>query len=664
MALSKKKEKKARDLYNSMEAGKLFTRVSENRLHSYEDVVQPNVEDWNEKEAMMMGVPLDSYTRESASSVNDPRLATMVLERSARVMAQNPTGKAMAMSKDDKGKNMLMNLLLDKWVLPNANSQYSFLIKSRLWDQYSLIYGTQFALVDKVFKESYYGPDFWLLPIRDCRPQAGKFSVEDSDYFGVDTWVSRDYLKNLNKDTWKNIDDLLLLSKEKPMAKGESNSNERTFMSRQREPSVRAGKTDGMVRIYTEYRRDRWVTIAPDYGEEKLVLRNIENPHGDGQLPIVAKYCFPNMESIYGLGEFERGKTLQYSINSLINLYLDGVKMSIFPPVILDADGIVASTIMQEPAAKWLQTKPNSINQLPLNIRGMDTFQGTYNFLLAALQNQGGTTDTSVSAGSDPTYGKTPRALNIQAARENARDSWDRFMMEESLQSLMGKFVNITANCTSKDVKLNLFASELEDIKAQYPDVVEMFTSGERGEVNISEKEFKDVKYNYEITKGSTYKVDQAEQNQIAQGLLNFTVANYGLLSMEAAKQGKKIDIIDLFTKTISSTGLQDSEKIIKDMTPEEQQALQQQQKPQQDTPNVSISFKDLPPDGQVQAAAQAGIQIDPQTLQMQKEQQRQMDMASNAADLADKMAMPEMTPFEFTDPNIANVTSQMFPNG
>ena len=53
------------------------------------------------------------------------------------------------------------------------------------------------------------------------------------------------------------------------------------------------------------------------------------------------KYTYPELNA-YKKG-FERGKSLQFALNSLWNLYLDGVKMSIFPPIQMVADDVVPS---------------------------------------------------------------------------------------------------------------------------------------------------------------------------------------------------------------------------------------------------------------------------------------------------------------------------------
>jgi hypothetical protein len=580
-----KKTDKGKSLYESSESGKTFDKIFEHYERSWQDLVQPNIASFTEKEAMYIGKNLDSITgEETNASVYDPRLATMTIERCGRVMAQNPSGKSLAMSGDDKGKNMLMNLLQDKWVLPNANSQFTFLIKNRLWDLYSLIYGSMFALVDRVDTDTYFGPDMWLLPIRHCRPQPGRFSIKDSDYFGVSTWVTKEWLLARNKDTWKNIDKVLTKLKEGgSQPPGDKDSNERSFIETDRQPSVSKTKDFKLIEIYTEYRNDRWLTVAPQYKDEQLVLRDIENPHGDDKIPVAAKYCFPMLDSIYGLGEFERGKTLQYALNSLWNLYLDGVKMSIFPPIQMVADDVVPSSILMEPAAKWLLTKPGAkIETFNASPQGINTFQNTYQFLLGAIQNLGGSSDTTVQQSTDQQMGKTPQALKMQAARESTRDAWDRFMMEESLQEVMSRFVNLTANGLDKNVELRLFSKEIKEIQAIYPDVTEYLDGSDRGKVSISKKLFENAKFDYEITKGSTYKADQQQENENITNLLNFTMQNYQVLAPALQSNGKKVNIGELYQRSIISSGIQDWEKIVVDLTPQDQQGMQMMDQNQQ----------------------------------------------------------------------------------
>lgn len=61
-------------------------------------------------------------------------------------------------------------------------------------------------------------------------------------------------------------------------------------------------------------------------------------------------------------------------------------------------------------------------------------------------------------------------------------------------------------------------------------------------------------------------------------------------------------------------------------LTPEEIQQISPPAPPEQKVPSVSIGFKDLPPDGQVQAAAQAGITLNPHILVGEKMAQQRQD--------------------------------------
>jgi hypothetical protein len=543
---------------------------------------------WDDKEALLNNFLNDNITNDTKSNVLDPRLSTIVLERAARVMGQLPNGKCLAVSKDDEGKNKLMNLCLEKYILPNANSQFDFLTKARLLDLYSLVYGVFFGLVDWRVdeKRDYIGPDLWLLPIRDVFPQPGAVSLNDSDWIQVSTWHSYEYVKNLGKD-WKNLDEIVKVLKDKGGKSRDSLSTERrTKLENELSTDIPAN----MVEFRTEYRKfggkkdlGQWITYAPDF---EVIVREKDNPHEDGDLPIISKHAFPLMDSIYGMGEFERGMTLQKAVNSLINLYLDGVKMSLFPPIMVNKDQVVPSSIMFQPAAKWLVNRPDAIKQLDLNPQGLSTFQSTYSFLISAMLNQAGTTDTTVNTTSDPSLGRTPQALKMLDQRESSRDNWDRFQMEKTIESIIGKFVNLTSLKQEKPITLRLFAAEIEEISKTYPDVLDMYEGGERGELSIDAGEFGGTKFDYQMVSGSTVVADKEKEVANMNTLLGMFMQAPQLIEA-MHKDGKDVNFAELVTRLVTASGVQDWEKIIVDYSPAEdpmvqQQMMQQQQQAQQ----------------------------------------------------------------------------------
>ena len=83
----------------------------------------------------------DALSDTSKSQVFDPKLATLTLERAYRVMAQLGIGKVRPISVNDIGTSQLMNLIVEKYVTPNANAQFDLLTKFRMADIYSNVYG-------------------------------------------------------------------------------------------------------------------------------------------------------------------------------------------------------------------------------------------------------------------------------------------------------------------------------------------------------------------------------------------------------------------------------------------------------------------------------------------------------------------------------------------
>jgi len=68
---------------------------------------------WTEYENILHGYLTDDISSKTRSQMFDPKLATISLDRSARVMAQLATGKVKGISKNDAGGEKLMNLILD-----------------------------------------------------------------------------------------------------------------------------------------------------------------------------------------------------------------------------------------------------------------------------------------------------------------------------------------------------------------------------------------------------------------------------------------------------------------------------------------------------------------------------------------------------------------------
>lgn len=530
---------------------------------------------WDNAEKLFHNQLNDSISFESNSQVFDPKLSTLTIERGYRVMAQLATGKVKAMSSNDIGDVKLKNLLLDKYVIPNAKSQFDFLTKCRMVDIYSNVYGNFFVLVDHdVREDGYIGPDMWLLNIRDVFPQPGAVSVEDSDYIIIRTWRPYSFFEGLSKNKdYKNIPAILTKLKDQTGSKQNRDSTSTSKREEDQYPNKTASKNKGYFEVLTMYEKDTWTDYCVDADS---VFRQIDNPHDNHELPVVCKYSIPLLDDFMGMGDFERGGTMQMVINSIWNLYLEACRISIMPPVLINKDNIASlSSFKPLPGAQWLgRNQVNNIAQ-PLNLspQGIAQFNNTYQVATAAILNLYGTSETNTSAQTDPQFGKTPQALKMQSQRENTRDNADRFYMEQFVTNVMRKMVNLLNKKQSGALTFRMFPDEIDRIAREYPEVKDLY-DGKTGKLTVK-KGKSSMLYDYEIVSGSTYAADQDQQQQNLQMILDLWMKSQtpqgNFLEAQLKQNGYNLNFGELFKRIISQSGIQDWDKILEEMTKQEQ---------------------------------------------------------------------------------------------
>ncbi len=560
------------------------------------EAIKPIHDEFEEKENMILGTPKDSISQnETVSTVQDPTLLSAVIKQNNSVMAQMPTGKVTALSLKNRGKSLFMDLILHEHVLPHAKTQYDPYVKLWLLSFYRKVYGSFGVMVDYNVGKKYVGPDFTLIPARSIIPQAGRTTIEGSDHVFVRSKVTRGWLESRNKDIWKNIDKVL----EVPHGLDDS------ALKTANEQNYQRTSNKNEFELITKYEGDRWVTFSKD---AQVVLRDFGNPQKNDEIPVVMCHAYPLMDRFFGLGEFERGKTLHYALSSLINLYLDGVKMSIFPPLKVDPTSMADwNSFNLGPGSVWLMNagQLNGIEQMQFSPQGLNTFQSTYSFLKGAVLTLTNTTDTSVSEGTDPGFGKTPQALKMQAMTEGMKTQFDRRMLEIATEDIFDKMIDLIAKRQEEPIELYLHEEDLRRVEEVAPDVVEMFETGNMGRVVVKPQDIANCEYRYEIDAGSTVKKDEIIENQTLSELISLISKIPGSMEQVMQTGGFKIgnsfvDFGELMKRWVISSGIQDWDKIIQEQDPNqanfEQQGLNQafQQMQPLQTPEAQAILNEL----------------------------------------------------------------------
>lgn len=517
------------------------------------------------------------------SRVREGSLSSLIYERAARVVAQPPTGVVRALSRNDTGKSLLMSLVWNKYVIPNANTDFSFTIKLRMWDYYSLIFGAMPFIYDWRIDDEYIGPDATLIHPNHCFPQVGRLSLNSCRRVYVETFHDPEYLKSKMKlEGWNAKVIAKILKDFDENSQPSSDGSEQTHLQNDRGEDNDLHK--GQIKLVTCYERGaagRWVTFAPDFDCEDN-LRDIQNPHQSGRIPIVFKYAMPLIDSIWGMGDVERGESLQRAIDTAINLGLDFTKFKIFPPMWY-TQGVNKSQLRYEPSAKWNLPGPwgTSAGFVSHNTNSTNESQMVYQFLKGALLNQNGTTDTTISADAKmPGYGKTPDALKQLEKRENARDQWDRNMFEEAYEELANGMINLIGARQAVPMDFHIFDEDITDlVKAGFTDLLDLYESAksyrvvngkleeyinDHGTAKITlQPERLGGKYLFQIDANSSIASDEVEEFEKTKGIIELLATPAGQAMIEAAKaKGFEFHPEELLKQLLITSGIRNRDKI------------------------------------------------------------------------------------------------------
>lgn len=654
------------------------------------------ITDFDAYEAMLMGRTYDSVSRQTKNGLTDSSTATIYLERAARVVSQLPTGDITAAGKKDNGKAALMNIILQKWIYPNANSQSPLLQKLRQWQFYSSVYNYMLMHYDWTVREDgYIGPDCWLWSPRNFVPPVGYANIDDMPYANgiaycdeqdVKGWLDEDDSAGWDKQVLKDL--LVRLQKSGSEQKTDSSSPDSkrdSYITRQRQSSQPNGKFMAVTR-YEAGEDGHWVTFAPELQKgTDGVLRDIENPHKNGKIPFVKKSCIPTFDNFYDIGDFQRAKPIQFAMDGLTNFYFMGIKRQILPPLVVNPNGVVKHTVSQEANSIILENVQNSVRELQTGSQGLNTYQGTMTQFKGSLLNQAGTTDTTATQGSslDPGFGKTPQAIQSLQQRQGARDNQDLFYLESAIQTLVNRMISLIPVMATETIPVDIFSDDVKDIKeAGYEDVMDMLqvsSSGQSAKLNIKPSALKGANYRFSLDDSSTIKQSKADQLTALQQFGSIMSSNQNILT-QLQGQGMTYDVGQYARLVGYLADIPQMQELVRPMNAEEKKAYDNQQQAENQPKDPSeqlreqIGFDDVAAVSPVDAAAMlkvAGLPGDVNAITQAVQQKTATDMAKASGNPTASVtsAIPQVPQTaapvtvgnqQFNDPEIAKAAQQL----
>lgn len=377
----------------------------------------------------------------------DPRVFTFIFEKTARLISNKPKGTVTPREGGDLLKARLNNELLSyQWDM--ATHGGTMIGKWAQMDMNTRKYGAAFALcpwrheVGAKNKVLFDGPDMQVLNNRNCAPDPTANAIEDCNWFQVRQFVTLQDLKNINdasrdgKPRYQNLAELerAIGSDDTVNAGGDTKT---AFTARGREISGLTEDVHGQDPIYktielvTEYRKDRWITFAYKHG---ILLRDIENPYENNQIPITMLRYYAVDDDLYGLSEIEPVKGLQKAINALLCQYVDEINQNLYSPIAI-GPGVKQHTLEWGKGARWMMNNPQAdFRVVTTNSNAAQYFNNTYSVLVAAMMNALGESSLGVSNAQPFQTDKTATEVKELTQQRNSRDQFNQIFLAEAIK--------------------------------------------------------------------------------------------------------------------------------------------------------------------------------------------------------------------------------------
>lgn len=377
----------------------------------------------------------------------DPRIFTFIFEKTSRLIANKPKAHLVPREGADVMSAKINNALLDyQWDM--ANNGGTMLEKWAMMDMNTRKYGASFMLVKWRYECApdgrvlFDGPDSKILNNRDCAHELPATSIQSCNWFQVREYVTPQDLQYVNdqnrsKPIYKNLDQLREAIGRDSSEGGGGDTRGANWTSRSRQiarlEQDPVGKDDVFkaVEIITEYRKDRWITFAPKHG---VIIRDIENPYKNNEIPIVMLRYYAIDDDLYGLSEIEPVKGLQKAINAILCQYVDEINQQLYSPIAI-GPGVRQHTLEWGKGARWIMNNPvTDFRIVESRSNAAQFFNNTYSVLVAAMMNALGESSLGISNIQPMQNDKTATEVKALQVQRNARDQFNQNFLEEAIK--------------------------------------------------------------------------------------------------------------------------------------------------------------------------------------------------------------------------------------
>lgn len=518
---------------------------------------------------------------ESLPEVNDGSLSASLFKLPKRIVSSALTGRATATDSDDAWVTELANIVWEKKIIPNANSQAPFHRKWKDAVRKAAIYGSVPLITLFVERGRYTGADFVVAQPQDVTLEPGKVSDYDSDVLFWDVYFSRSQVKDMikrakaeSKEARDNPNDESFNKWSIEVLNKAYNSKEEASRDVNDEHSNKKVQQKGIKFCIAV---QRGVDAPFKMFWRKETAREWSNPDPSGDVNIHYLYCYQDFVNPYGTGIVKLAGGTQNVLDYMRKADVLATQIGLRPPVSiagditnadLDSIGVYAQDaqwITGEAIVKREEISNQVYAQLPARV---SMYKTSLNQLIP-------TGDTSIggSDSGDPQYSKTPAGVAFQKANLSIDDEDFKDNLYMTYEAVAKSMINTHfANMQGSDL-LKLTDEERDRLIQAGLE----FPVDEKGnptnELEVIWDEAR-ATFDFEINAEKDKTSDEAQQ---LEGLMKVMDLIRDPATQQILSSGQplmlgsmKLDPGELISEIINLTT--DNDKIITQVTPEEEE--------------------------------------------------------------------------------------------
>lgn len=595
---------------------------------------------------------------------NDGSLSAALFKLPKRLINNDLTGRAKATNRDDAWLTELANMQWENNIIPNANSQAPFHRKWKDAVRKSAIYGSVPLITLFVERGDYTGADFIVAQPQDVTLEAGKVSDYDSDVVFWDVYYTKSQVEELieqaKEEQKQSAKELKSYQKAKQTAmdKGEDFDEDEpepynkwnikaleAVLKSGNPQEARQSQDDHKQRqdIGTQQKGYHFCIIfqrgvnAPFYmyhKDTKATVREWSNPDPTGDIPVHFLYCYQDFINPYGIGIVKLAGGTQNVLDYMRQADVLATQLGFRPPISVsgEIDNVDLDSLVYEQDAVW-EVGNASVKREEISNQIYQALPARISMYKTSLNQLIPVGDTSIPAGSgDPQYSKTPAGVKFQQASLSIDDEDYKDNIDTTYAAVAKSMIN-THFANMQGTDLMKLSDEERDILMKGGLEFPVDENGEpSNELEVVWDEVR-ANFDFEIDAEDDKAKDEEKRLDALLKVLQLTQSvNPQELDMELMKNGKKLNRGELLSSIISLTS--DNDKIVEDVSPEDQQMQEQMAMQQGMQPGMQENPQEQ--------AQEPGVQ------EMQPEQQEYQDpnvqavMQAYGVDQSMAMAMLE----------------------